>query len=141
MNDGLALALMLAGIVTLALGAVHVILPRLYDVDTAVPLEGPPLRRLPLVGERYATRRQDVRGIVWVSNNAASYVLLTLAVADVAASWWLGTPAGRLLALWATGWWLLRAVSQLAIGHRSGDLAFCAAFVALAAVHMAAGVA
>ena len=141
MTDWLVLALLVTGLVTLALGAVHVILPRLYDLDTAVPLDGPPLRRLPLVGERYATRRQDVRGIVWVSNNAASYVLLTLGAADLAASSWLGTPAGRLLALWATGWWLLRAVSQLAIGHRSGDLAFCAAFVALAGVHLAAGVA
>lgn len=136
--DLLILFLVAAGLATLALGVVHLILPRLYDLETAVPLDGAPLRPLPLIGDRYATRRQDVRGIVWVSNNAASYVLLTLGILDLAATSWLATPAGRLLALWAAGWWLVRAVSQLAIGRRSGDLAFVIGFLVLGVVHLAA---
>lgn len=32
-----------AGLFTLALGAIHVVLPWLYDVEHALPLEGPPL--------------------------------------------------------------------------------------------------
>ena len=136
--DPLIPLLVLAGVATAALGCVHLVIPRLMDIEAAVPLDGPPLRTLPLVGSRYATRRQDVRGIVWVSNNAASYVLLTLGLADIASAAWLGTDAGRLLALWAAGWWGVRSASQLAFGHRSGDLILVAVFAGLALLHLLA---
>ncbi len=136
--DALIIALPLIGIGTLALGAVHLVLPRLVDVETAIPADGRPLRPLPVVGSRYATRRRDVLGIVWVSNNAASYVLLTLGAADVLAVTWIGTSAGRVLALWAAGWWAVRSASQLAFGRRAGDLLLMSVFAGFAALHLAA---
>ena len=43
-------------------------------------------------------------------NLAASYGLITIGLAD---AWphrlWVGTPAGRVLALWMAGWWFVRA--------------------------------
>ena len=100
-----------------------------------------PLRPLPVVGAHYRTRREDVLGVIWVSNNAATYVLLTLGAADLLASRWLGTEPGRMLALWAAGWWVVRAGSQLAFGRRAGDWAFVAIFGLAAIIHFAAVVA
>ena len=115
--------------------------PWLYDVGHALPLEGPPLRPLRLGPIRYAVRRRDARGITWVSNHAASYVLITLGVADLLASRWLGSDAGRLLAAWVVGWWGIRAASQLLIGHRRLDVGFVALFAALGGLHAIAAVA
>jgi hypothetical protein len=136
--DPLAATLALTGMGTLALGAVHLVIPRLIDVERAVPSRAAPLRPLPVIGDRYRTRREDVLGVIWVSNNAATYVLLTLGMADLLATRWLGTDAGRLLALWAVGWWVIRAGSQLAFGRRAGDWALLGLFAAAAIVHLAA---
>lgn len=139
--EPIALALIPVGLATLVLGAIHLVIPRLIDVEHAVPPLTAPLRPLPVVGDRYQTRRQDVLGVIWVSNNAATYVLLTLGIADLLASRWLGTDAGRLLAGWAVGWWVIRAGSQLAFGRRAGDWAFVALFGIAAFVHLIAAVA
>jgi hypothetical protein len=117
-----------------------VVIPHLIDVEHAVPPLAAPLRPLPVLGARYRTRREDVLGVIWVSNNAATYVLLTLGIADLLATRWLGTDAGRLLALWAAGWWVIRAGSQLAFGRRAGDWAFVAIFAGAALIHVAAAV-
>ncbi len=79
--------------------------------------------------------------MIWVSNNAATWVLLTLGVADLFATRWLGTDAGRLLAAWTVGWWVIRAGSQLAFGRRAGDWVFVGLFGTAALVHLAAAVA
>lgn len=129
------------GLATLALGALHLVIPRLIDVQHAVPPLASALRPLPVLGAHYRTRREDVLGVIWVSNNAATYVLLTLGIADLLASRWLGTDAGRLLAAWAAGWWVIRAASQLAFGRRAGDWAFVAVFGITALVHLIAAVA
>jgi hypothetical protein len=134
--DVLVVGLAVAGVATLVLGMVHVVLPNLVDIETAQPLVGSQLRPLPIVGRWYATRRRDVRGVVWVSNNAASYVLLTLGLADVLAWAWLRTDGGRVLALWAAGWWAVRAGSQLAFGRRSGDLLLLVVFAVLCGLHL-----
>ena len=139
--DPLIIALWSAGLGTLALGAIHLVIPRLIDVEHAVPPLTAPLRPLPIIGDRYRTRRQDVLGVIWVSNNAATWVLLTLGVADLLATRWLGTDAGRLLAGWAVVWWVIRAGSQLAFGRRAGDWAFVALFGIAALVHLVAAVA
>lgn len=139
--DALVIGLWVAGVGTLALGAIHVVMPRLIDIERAVPELVTPLRRLPIVGERYRTRRQDVLGVVWVSNNAATWVLLTLGVADLLAVSWLGTSAGRWLAGWAAVWWAIRAGSQLAFGRRAGDWAFVVVFGTAAVLHGWAAVA
>ena len=133
--DALIIALAMAGIGTLTLAMVHLVMPRLIDIERAVPEPGTALRPLPVVGRRYQTRRQDVLGVVWVSNNAATWVLLTLGVADLLAGSWLGTPAGRVLAAWAVGWWAIRAGSQLAFGRRGVDWAFVVVFGFAAMVH------
>lgn len=136
--DPLILALWSVGIGSLILGAVHILIPRLVDVEHAVPPLTAPLRSLPIIGDRYRTRREDVLGVIWVSNNAATWVLLTLGIADLLAGRWLSTDAGRLLALWAVGWWVIRAGSQLAFGRRAGDWAFVGLFGLAALVHLAA---
>lgn len=138
--EPLTLLLAATGLGTLALGVLHGVIPRLIDVEHAVPPLAAPLRPLPVLGARYRTRREDVLGVIWVSNNAATYVLLTLGIADLLASRWLGTDGGRLLALWAAGWWVIRAGSQLAFGRRAGDWAFVAAFGIAALIHVVAAV-
>ncbi len=131
----LGVLLAVVGVATLVLGMIHLVIPRLIDIERAVPAPVMPLRPLPFVGDRYRTRRQDVLGVVWVSNNAATWVLLTLGVADLLAALWLDTGAGRLLAAWAAGWWVIRAGSQLAFGRRRGDWMFVGIFGAAALVH------
>lgn len=130
-----------AGAYTVALGIVHVAIPLIMDFDHAIPTAGAaptPLRTLALGPIRYEVRRSDVRGIAWVMSNAASYVLITLGLADLTAASWLGTDHGRLLAIWAAGWWVLRAAGQLLLGRRRGDLAVAAWFTGLGVVHAVA---
>ena len=137
----LEILLAIVGMATIVLGLIHLVIPRLVDFEHAVPASMPPLRELPIVGARYRTRRQDVLGVVWVSNNAATWVLLTLGLADLLAARWLGTEAGRILAAWAGGWWVIRAGFQLAFGRRVGDWAFIGLFAAAAAIHVWAAIA
>jgi hypothetical protein len=134
-------ALMAAGVFTVVLGTVHIAIPVLMDFDHAIPTanaDSVPLRSLGVGGFRYEVLRSDVRGIAWVMSNAASYVLITLGMADLTASVWVATDAGHLLALWASGWWAIRAGSQLIVGRRIGDFAVAGWFGILAAVHAVA---
>jgi hypothetical protein len=131
-------ALTVSGVFTIALGIVHIAIPLLMDFDRAIPTAAAlpaPLHSLGTAGLRYEVRRSDVRGIAWVMSNAASYVLVSLGIADLAARSWLATDVGRLLALWAVGWWVLRAGGQFLLGRRWGDLAIAAGFASLAIVH------
>jgi hypothetical protein len=73
-------------------------------------------------------------------SNAASYVLITLGVADLMAATWISTDAGRLLGMWASGWWAIRAASQFIVGRRFGDIVVAGWFGVLAAVHVVAAV-
>jgi hypothetical protein len=134
-------ALAASGVFTVALGLMHIVIPLIMDFDHAIPTSAAapaPLRTIALGPIRYAVRRSDVRGIAWVMSNAASYVLITLGVLDLAAASWIGTDPGRLLAIWASGWWVLRAGGQLLLGRRWGDLAVAAWFAGLAGIHAAA---
>lgn len=54
------------------------------------------------------------------------------------AATWVSTDAGRLLALWTSGWWAIRAASQFILGRRFGDVAIAGWFSVLAAVHVVA---
>ena len=134
--------LVVAGVFALGLGLVHLVIPRLLDFPAAIGEDGPdvePLRQLTVGRWRYQVRRRDTLGIAWVMSNAASYVLLSIGVVDLAwASGWRGLPfAGA--ALWIAGWWAIRAGSQLVVGRRASDLAFAAWFAALAVLHLALG--
>lgn len=137
---GIVAALAIVGIFSLALGSIHFFFPKLLDFDQAIPKDGPPIRPFLLGPLRYPTKRSDVHGIGWVMNHAASYVLVSIGLFDLAAHWWLGTSAGRLLTVWIGLWWLIRAASQFYLGRRRGDWWIAAGFVWLAVVQGAAAV-
>jgi hypothetical protein len=139
MNDVLLWALVPIGLFTLGLGTVHFFFPRLLDFEHAVPREGPPLAPLRLGPLRYATTRSDVRGIAWVMNHAASYVLVSIGLLDLLGAGWLASPAGRPVAFWIAGWWFLRAASELYLGRRLGDWLALIGFASFGLVHLALG--
>lgn len=114
------------------------LLPLALDLPRSIPLQGEDLSPVVLGRFRYRLRRQDVRGITWVMNHAASYVLLSVGIADLFAGVWMGTGAGRLLAAWIAGWWLLRTFTQAAVGVRRVDLLIGGWFALLATVHLVA---
>lgn len=129
-------ALAVCGLFTLVLGSAHFFFPILLDFEHAIPRDGAPLKPFRLGPIRYATRRSDVHGIAWVMNHAASYTLVSIGLADLLAVRWLGTTGGFWLALWLTGWWLVRAGSQFYLGRRRGDWWIAAGFTWLALVHL-----
>lgn len=135
---GVVVALGIVGLFSLILGSVHFFFPKLLDFENAIPKDGPPIRPFRLGPIRYATRRSDVHGIGWVMNHAASYVLVSIGLFDLAAYWWLGTTAGRLLSLWIAVWWVIRAGSQFYLGRRKGDWWIAAGFLWLGIVQGAA---
>jgi hypothetical protein len=127
----------LAGIggFTILLGVWHLGVPVWFHFRSALEAGGrealPPVGCAPL---RYGTTTRDVLGVSWIMNVAASYGLITIGIAMLAAQVWVGTPAGRVLALWIAGWWFVRAVAQLAMGRRRLDLLVIVAFGALGVV-------
>ncbi|MFI5271793.1 MAG: hypothetical protein ACHQ4H_02015 [Ktedonobacterales bacterium] len=136
----LRLLLGLAGAFTLVLGILHSFLPAALDYRTLLldrPAGWRPPRPFRLWLTRYVVTLHDRYGIVWVMNHAASYVLVSIGLLDLFAWDWLRSDAGRLLALWVAGWWLLRAVNELYLGRRAGDWLICAWFVALGLLHLA----
>jgi len=135
---GVVVALGIVGLFSLILGSVHFFFPKLLDFDNAIPKDGSPIRPFRLGAIRYATQRSDVHGIGWVMNHAASYVLVSIGLFDLAAYWWLGTTAGRLLSLWIAVWWVIRAGSQFYLGRRKGDWWIAAGFLWLGIVQGAA---
>lgn len=127
-----------AGVFTLALGIVHLGIPRIVGYRSA--LGGSDVRPAPLptlgLGRRtYRLRSDDLIGITWVMSNAASYVLLTIGLIDLLwAVGWRGVPIG-IGAGWIAGWWAVRSASQFTLGRRSGDVQVAAWFAALAVGH------
>ena len=130
------IALGISGLFTLILGLLHFFFPLLLDFKQAIPKQGSALKPFRLGPIFYKTQRSDVHGIAWVMNHAASYTLVSVGIADLLAARWLGTPVGRLLALWIAGWWLIRAASQLYLGRRRGDWWILAGFAWLGVVHV-----
>lgn len=134
----------LAGAFTIALGIVHIAIPRLVGYGHAIgsdgavqPSTGPrPLRTIGPGRLAYRVRRNDLVGLAWVMSNAASYVLITIGIVDVAwVAGWRGLPI-VLGATWIAGWWAIRAASQFALGRRAGDVVVAALFAALAVGHL-----
>jgi hypothetical protein len=134
--------LVVAGVFTVGLGVVHIVIPRLLDFPGAIGRDEPgasPLHRLAIGRRGYQVRRADTLGIAWVMSNSASYVLLTIGAIDLAwAAGWRGLPIAP-AALWIAGWWAIRSGSQFAVGRRHLDIAFAAWFAALALLHVALG--
>ncbi len=137
--------LVLAGIFTLILGLLHFFFPLMLDFRSVVldrPPDWKPARVLRLWPSRYVVTLSDRLGVIWVMNNAASYRLVAIGLVDLLAGRWLTTDpgAGRILALWIGGLWLVRAATQLTFGRRLGDWMLLAYFCLLAAVHLVAAV-
>jgi hypothetical protein len=128
--------LYLSGAFTLGLGLLHFFFPILFDFEHAVPRDGAPLKPFRLGPLRYATQRQDVRGIAWVMNHAASYGLVTLGLLDLLWTLWWPEAWRAWLLLWIAGWWFLRAGSQLYLGRRRGDVWILIGFAALGGLHL-----
>jgi hypothetical protein len=138
----LTLLLRLAGAFAVALGTVHFFLPALLSFRSAL-LDHPPdwkvARPFILWPTRYLVTLSDRYGVVWVSNHAASFTLVSIGAVDVLAAGWLtSNPIGRWVALWIAGFWLVRAISQLYFGRRAGDWAILAWFATLALLHLLA---
>jgi hypothetical protein len=131
------------GAFAIGLGVVHLAVPVIFRFPEAIGTDAgrPSLGaiRLPLVP--YRLRRSDLRGITWVMSNAASYVLVTIGIIDLAwvAGWRGVSPA--IGGLWIAGWWGIRAGGQLAIGCRRLDRAVVAWFGGLAALHVVIAIA
>ncbi len=134
--------LVVAGLFSLGLGLVHLVIPRLFDFEGAIGDDAgaaPPLARRVVGRSAYQVRRRDVLGLSWVMSNAASYVLLSVGLIDLG---WAGGWRGFAIAggaLWIAGWWAIRSGSQFVIGRRPVDLAFAAWFAALALFHLGLG--
>jgi hypothetical protein len=140
MSSGLLSILVLAaGVFAIALGVVHLWIPSLLRYSDAIgdDVGRPGLGRLHVPGIAYDLRRADLRGTVWVMSNAASYVLVTIGIVDLA---WVGGWQGVPLAIgaaWIAGWWAVRSGGQLLVGRRLGDLVIAAWFAGLAVLHIA----
>ena len=132
----------IVGAGTVVLGVWHLGVPVWFHLRSAVQGDGrrplPPVRFAPI---RYGTTSRDVVGVVWVMNLAASYGLITIGIALLAAPAWVGTPAGRVVAIWIAGWWFVRAAAQLAFGTRRIDLVVIVAFAAIGCLSLAMAVA
>jgi hypothetical protein len=140
MSSALTVAVIAAGVFSLALGIVHLWVPRIFALDRAIGSDGPSGSELGLIGRgawTYRRRRSEAIGIVWVMSNAASYVLLSVGILDLA--WAAGhraVPLG-IGGLWIAGWWALRAGGQFTVGRRLGDVAIAVLFAVLALLHVA----
>ena len=130
------LGFVIIGVFTTTLGSMHFFFPILLDFKNAIPRDGSPLKPFHLWLIRYNTTRQDVQGVAWVMNHAASYVLVTIGLLEIFAWKWIETPAGHWLSLWIAGWWFLRAGSQLYLGKRRGDWLILVGFALLGLWHV-----
>jgi hypothetical protein len=135
----LVASLVVAGAFTIALGVVHLWIPRIFRFGAAIGRDD---GALPALGDvavgpwRYRLRRADALGLSWVMSNAASVVLVSIGLLDLAwVAGWRGIPL-VLGGAWIAIWWLVRAGSQLTIGRRRLDWAFAGWFGVLALVHV-----
>ena len=128
-----------AGMFSLGLGVVHVAIPVIVRFGRAIgdDADRPPLGVIGVGRATYALRRTDLIGLTWVMSNAASYVLISIGVVDLAWAAGMNVVPIRPVAVWIAGWWALRAAGQLAIGRRPGDWVVVAWLFVLAAVHAA----
>ncbi|MBK8047755.1 MAG: hypothetical protein IPK16_11870 [Anaerolineales bacterium] len=131
-------ALAICGVFTTMLGVAHFFFPVLLDFNAAIPRTGPPLKSFRLGPIRYPTKRSDVYGIAWVMNHAASYTLVSIGIVDLVAFAWFGSTIGMIVLLWISGWWFIRAASQVYLGRRAGDWWIVAGFAWFGLVHLGA---
>lgn len=128
--------LYLCGAFAVILGALHFFFPLLFDFRGAIPQQGDALKPFPLVIAKYNTTRDDIYGLVWVMNNAASFAILSIGLLDLFWSVWLRSTYGAGIAIWIALFYFVRAASQLAMGRRIGDWLILIAFAMLGIFHL-----
>ncbi len=132
----LANLLYVCGAFAVLLGALHFFFPLLFDFRGAISRNGDALKPFPLLVTKYDTTRDDIYGLVWVMNSAASFAILTIGLLDLFWMVWLRSTYGALIAIWIALFYFIRAASQLAMGKRRGDWLILAAFAALGVFHI-----
>ncbi len=85
---------------------------------------------------RYERRRADAVGLAWVMSNAASFVLVSIGLLDLAWAFGDRTIPIALGSVWIAAWWGLRAASQFALGRRRLDVAIALAFAVPGVIHV-----
>lgn len=138
MSHPLPYALYPAGIFSVLLGLLHFWFPRWFDFRGAIPERGEALKPFPLIVGAYPTTRQDIYGLVWVMNHAASFAILTVGLLDLTWTLWLPSAYGPYIAVWIALFWFLRAITQLKMGRREGDWWILAGFAGLGLIHLLA---
>lgn len=125
----------LSGLFAVILGVLHFSFPRRFGYFAVLDKVQAPLAAFRLSMFEHKLTPQDMRGLMYVMNNAASYAIVMCGVADLASARWLGTEAGRWLAVAMAGFWLVRAGSQFYIGHTPKNWLAAAWFAGLGVLH------
>lgn len=128
--------LYVTGAFAVLLGAVHFFFPILFDFRGALAKQGPALKPFPLIVTQYRTTHEDIRGLIWIMNHAASFAILSLGLLDLFWSVWLKSGYGFVIAIWIALFWFLRAGSQLYMGKRRGDWLILVAFAVFGVIHL-----
>ncbi len=134
----LQILLWLSGIFAVILGMLHFSFPRRFGYFAVLAAVKKPLDPFELGAFRHKLTPQDLRGLMYVMNNAASYAIVLCGIADLASTRWLGTETGLWLALAMAGFWLLRAGSQLYIGHTPKNWLAAIWFAGIGILHIIA---
>lgn len=133
-GDCMKTLIILSGIFTFALGAIHVFLPIILKYKKVMFNSIYEPSKLNFMFSDYKLKISDLYGIIWVMNNHASFVLLSIGALDIfLVDWLLGD--GEWVCLWISTWWILRVINQLFIGYRIGDICIMIFFFVLAVIH------
>jgi hypothetical protein len=132
--------LVATGTATILLGVWHLSVPRVFRFARAVEVDEPHastgLGSIRVGLWRYERRRADVVGLSWVMSNAASFVLVSIGILDIAWAVDDRTIPIVLGSAWIAAWWGLRAAGQFALGRRPIDLAIALGFAVPGAIHV-----
>ena len=125
------------GLFAVILGLIHFTLPRRFGFSQVILETGQSPPEFRLGPYRQELQRSDLRGMVYVMNHAASFVILSIGVFDLfAMSWWTSWQ-GAAVSTWAAVFWWVRAAAQLHVGLRRGDLFVMGWFAMLGLLQLA----
>ncbi|MBE0540276.1 MAG: hypothetical protein IH623_02720 [Verrucomicrobia bacterium] len=136
----LTVLLYAAGAFAVLLGILHFTFPERFGFLAALPADGAPVPPYRLGFYRYAMKRSDLRGIIYVMNHCVSYAIVAAGVFDCFAARWLGTFPGAVASGTVAGFWFVRAGTQFYLGRRPGDWFVVVWFSSLGALHIIAAV-
>lgn len=140
MSSVLGIVLAGAGIGTVLLGIWHLSVPRAFRYAQAIGVDDPgttvDLGTMRVGPWRYERRRADAVGLAWVMSNAASFVLVSIGLLDIAWAFGDRTIPIALGSAWVAAWWGIRVASQFALGRRPIDMAIALAFAVACVIHV-----